>query len=499
MGGAAALRAQSQKPNIVVILADDIGYGDTGPYGATRVKTPNLDRLAARGLRFTNAYCSSATCTPTRYSLLTGEYAFRNPRANVLPGNAPMLIEPGRHTTASVLKQAGYDTAVVGKWHLGLGDGNVDWNAEIKPGPGELGFDYSFLIPATGDRTPCVYVENDRVVGLDPKDPITVQYGTPIPGEPTGVENPGLLRWHYSHGHNQTVVNGISRIGYMKGGHNARWVDEGMADVITYKATEYIRKQAPTAREGKPFFLYFSTHDVHVPRVPHPRFQGKTECGIRCDATLQFDWCVGQIMEALEEQQLAENTLLVVTSDNGPVIDDGYEDGAFEDLNGHTPAGDLRGSKYSIYEAGTRMPFLVQWPGRVKPGVSDALMTQVDFLATFAALAGTSVPSGAGPDSLNMLPALLGDADTGRTFLVEQAQSIIALRMGKWKYIPAHDRPVGSMFWNRAQRAAGSPAELYDLDIDPSETANVAARFPEVVKRMDSLLNALRDNPEAQP
>jgi arylsulfatase A-like enzyme len=497
--GATKGHAQSPRPNIVVILADDIGWGDIGPYGATKLKTPNLDRMAARGLRFTNAYCSSATCTPTRYALLTGEYAFRNPKAAVLPGNAPMLIAPGRHTVASVLKQAGYTTAVVGKWHLGLGDGNVDWNGVIKPGPSEIGFDYSFLLPATGDRTPCVYTENDRVVGLDPKDPITVQYGTPIAGEPTGVNNPGLLRWHPSHGHDQTVVNGVSRIGYMKGGHSARWVDEGMADTITRKATDYIRKQGPTARDGKPFFLYFNTHDVHVPRVPHPRFQGKTECGIRCDAALQFDWCVGQILEALEEQQLDQNTLLIVTSDNGPVIDDGYEDGAFEDLNGHTPAGPFRGSKYSIYEAGTRMPFLVHWPGRVKPGVSDALMTQVDFLATFAALAGAKTPAGAGPDSANMLPALLGDSPTGRQFLVEHAGNLTALRMGKWKYIPAHDRPIGGMYWNRAQRPANSPVELYDLDADPGETANIAARFPEVVKRMDTLLTALRTNPQPQP
>jgi arylsulfatase A-like enzyme len=490
---------QQQRPNIVVILADDIGYGDTGPYGATLVPTPNLDRLAAQGLLFTNAYCSSATCTPTRYSLLTGEYAFRNPRAAVLPGDAPMLIEPGRTTVASVLKQAGYHTGVVGKWHLGLGDGNVDWNGVIKPGPAEIGFDYSFLIPATGDRTPCVYIENDRVVGLDPSDPITVQYGKPIPGEPTGVENPGMLRWHYSHGHNQTIVNGISRIGYMKGGQTARWTDEGMADVITRKATDYIRKQAPAAHEGNPFFLYFSTHDVHVPRVPHPRFQGKSQCGIRCDATHQFDWCVGQVMETLDELELAENTLLIVTSDNGPVIDDGYEDGAFEDLGEHTPAGILRGSKYSIYEAGTRMPFLVQWPGRVKPGVSDALVSQVDFIRSFATLAGATVPEGAGPDAQDVLPALLGDSDHGRRFFVEQAPGIIALRMGRWKYIPANDRATGSMYWNRARRTANSPEELFDLQNDPSETANVAQRFPEITKRMAAFLEAIRNDPKAQP
>jgi arylsulfatase A-like enzyme len=490
--------AQTARPNIIVILADDLGYGDTGPYGATKLKTPNLDRLAKRGLRFTNAYCTTATCTPTRYSLLTGEYAFRNRRAAVLPGNAPMLISPGRHTVASVLKQAGYNTGVVGKWHLGLGDGNVDWNKDVKPGPETLGFDYSFLIPATGDRTPCVYVENGKVVGLDPQDPITVQYDAPIPGEPTGVSNPGLLRWHPSHGHDMTVVNGISRIGYMKGGTNARWVDEGMADTITLKAKAFIAKHAAAARNGTPFFLYFCTNDIHVPRVPHPRFQGKSDCGIRCDATVQLDWSVGQILEALDEHLITENTLVVFTSDNGPVIDDGYEDGAFEDLNDHTPAGELRGSKYSIYEAGTRMPFIVSWPGRVTPGVTNAMVSQVDFVASFAALAGASLPAGAGPDSENVLPALLGETEKGRESLVQQAGQMIALRRGRWKYIPAHDRAVGNKTWNRASRPAGMPAELYDLENDPSETTNIAHLFPDVVKQMHEELERIRAKPQVK-
>jgi arylsulfatase A-like enzyme len=474
--------APGGRPNIVLIYADDIGYGDTGPYGATRVRTPNLDRMAAQGLRFSNAYCSSATCTPSRYSLLTGEYAFRKPGSGVLPGNAPMLIEPGRTTVASVLKKAGYATGVVGKWHLGLGAGNVDWNAEVKPGPEAIGFDYSFLIPATGDRTPCVYVENGRVVGLDPNDPITVQYGKPIPGEPTGVNNPGLLRWFPSHGHDQTVVNGISRIGYMKGGEAARWVDEGMADTITRKATDFIAKQ-----QENPFFLYFSTHDIHVPRVPHPRFQGKSECGIRCDATVQFDWSVGRIMDALERHDLTRNTLLIVMSDNGPVVDDGYEDGAFEDLNGHLPAGPLRGGKYSIYEGGTRTPFLVRWPGRVKPGVSDALVGQVDLMSSLAALTEVGLAGQEGVDSVNVLPALLGESSAGREHLVQHA-GILAIRAGKWKYIPKADRASGSLHWNGGNRPANAPEELYDLEVDLGERNNVVQKYPQVAKRMAALL-----------
>ena len=480
--------AQSPRvlPNIVVILADDIGYGDTGPYGATKVRTPNLDKLAEKGLRFTNAYCSSATCTPTRYSLLTGRYAFRKEGSGVLPGNAPMLIEPGQPTIASVLKKAGYTTGVVGKWHLGLGNGDVNWNGVIKPGPAEIGFDYSFLIPATGDRTPCVYVENDRVVGLDPKDPIEVQYGKPIPGEPTGVENPGMLRWHPSHGHDQTIVNGVSRIGYMKGGHTARWVDEGMADTITRKATALIDEH-----KGGPFFLYFSTHDIHVPRVPHPRFRGKSDCGIRCDATVQFDWSVGQILEALDRNDIAEDTLVVFTSDNGPVIDDGYEDGAFEDLNGHMAAGPLRGGKYSIYEGGTRMPFIVRWPKRVKPGVSHALVSQVDLLASFASLSGVAIPEEAGPDSLDHLATILGDSNESRPHIIEHA-NILAIRQGKWKYIPGGGRASGALHWNGGTRPANTPEELYDLEQDVAERNNVAGQYPEVAKRLGAMLTKIQ-------
>lgn len=480
----ATAQARAEKPNIIVILADDIGYGDTGPYGATKVKTPNLDRLAAQGLRFTSAYCSSATCTPTRYSLLTGRYAFRKEGSGILQGDAPLLIEPGQPTIASVLKGGGYATGVVGKWHLGLGNGNVDWNGFIKPGPAEIGFDYSFLMPGTADRTPCVYTENDRVVGLDPKDPITVQYGKPIPGEPTGAGNPGMLRWHPSHGHDMTIVNGISRIGYMKGGHAARWMDEGIADTITSKATSFIDSHA---NKEKPFFLYFATSDIHVPRSPNPRFLHKSECGIRCDSTVQFDWCVGQILEAISRNDIAENTMVIFTSDNGAVIDDGYEDGAFEDLNGHMASGPLRGGKYSIYEGGTRIPFIVHWPNRVKPGVSDAIVSQVDLLASFAALTGTSIPAEAGPDSLNHIQTILGESKESRSHVVEHANGL-AIRQGKWKYIPGGGRASGSLNWNGGNRPANAPQELYDLEIDIGERNNIAGQYPQVVKRLSAML-----------
>jgi arylsulfatase A-like enzyme len=312
--------AEPLRPNVVVILADDIGYGDLGCYGATKVKTPNLDRLATQGLRFTDAHSPAAVCTPTRYALLTGQYAFRHrPGSAILSGVAPLSIPQDQFTVPQLLKKAGYATGVVGKWHLGLGETETDYNAEIKPGPKEVGFDYSFMIPATGDRTPCVFVENGRVVNYDPKDPIQVSYAKKIGTEPTGKENPDqLFNQKPSHGHDMTIVNGISRIGWMTGGTKARWKDEDTADTITAKATNFI-----ATNKAKPFFLYFATHDAHVPRVPHPRFKGTSGHGLRGDCIQQFDWCVGEVLKALDAAKVADNTLVIVTSDNGGVLDDG--------------------------------------------------------------------------------------------------------------------------------------------------------------------------------
>jgi len=482
---AGAVRAAESKPNIIVILADDVGYGDLSCYGATKLKTPNLDRIAKEGIRFTDAHSSSATCTPTRYSLVTGEYAWRKKGTGILPGNAAMIIEPGRTTIASMMKSAGYKTAAVGKWHLGLGAGNIDWNGEIKPGPREIGFDYSFLIPATGDRVPCVYTENGRVVGLDPKDPITVSYGKPVGNEPTGKDHPEMLKVKLSHGHDNTIVNGVSRIGYMTGGKSARWVDEDMADTITRKAVSFIDQN-----KSGPFFLYFATHDVHVPRVPHKRFQNTTSCSIRCDALVQLDHCVGEVLKALDRNKIADDTLILFTSDNGPVLNDGYDDGAEEKQNGHTPAGVLRGGKYSLFEGGTRMPFVLRWPKRVKPGVSDALICQVDLLSSLAALTGQKLSAHAAPDSFNLLPALLGESKSGRDHLVEHANGL-ALRMGTWKFLPS---------MRLAPKKGGDhPAQLYDLSKDLGEKNNLAAAHPDRVKQMHDRLQALQSNPRSRP
>ncbi|MDB6005435.1 MAG: atsA 1, partial [Prosthecobacter sp.] len=348
----AALAAD--KPNVVLLYADDLGYGDLSCYGSKTISTPQIDKLAAEGLRFTDGHSAAATCTPSRFAMLTGEYAFRQKGTGILPGDAQMIIAPGRATLASVFKAAGYQTGVVGKWHLGLGDGTLDWNGAIKPGPTEIGFDHCFIMAATGDRVPCVFVQDHSIVGLDPADPIQVSYKQPFPGEPTGKANPELLKMHPSHGHDMALINGISRIGYMKGGKSALWKDEDMADTFTGQAVKFIE-----ASKGGPFFLYFAGHDPHVPRVPHPRFVGKSGMGPRGDAILQFDDSVGTILATLEKLGLRENTLVLLSSDNGPVVDDGYKDEAVEKLGDHKPAGPLRGGKYSAFEGGTRVPFIV--------------------------------------------------------------------------------------------------------------------------------------------
>ncbi len=479
-----AIAADARPRNVVIIYADDLGYGDVGAYGATAVKTPHMDRLAKEGLRFTDGHAPSATCTPSRYAMLTGEYAWRQKGTGIARGDAGAIIQPGRTTLATIFRDAGYRTAVVGKWHLGLGPGGkaTDWNQEIAPGPREIGFDYSFLMPATGDRVPCVYVENQRVVGLDPADPITVSFDGPIGKEPTGRAQPELLKLHPSHGHDQTIVNGISRIGYMTGGTSARWVDEDIADRFTARAVAFMERE-----QANPFFLFFSLHDIHVPRVPHPRFVGATGMGPRGDVIAEFDWCVGEILETLDRLNLTGDTLVILSSDNGPVVDDGYRDDAVEKLGDHKPSGPFRGGKYSHFEAGTRVPFIIRWPKQVKPGVSDALVCQVDFPTSLGKLIGQNVTADQAPDSLDTLDALLGRSDQGREHLVEHAISGISLRVGNWKYIPAHNGPKVNL--NTNTETGNDPAEqLYDLGADIGERHNLATREPARLKAMAALL-----------
>jgi arylsulfatase A-like enzyme len=488
--------AQDKMPNVVIIYADDIGYGDFGCYGG-ETSTPNVDALAQKGLKFTNGYCPSATCTPSRFAMLTGQYAFRQKGTGIARGDAAMIIKPGTFTLASIMKDAGYTTGVVGKWHLGLGAGGkeLDWNTDIKPTPNDIGFDYSYIMAATGDRVPCVYIKNRNVVNLDPDDPIQVRYGKEnFPGELDGKKDRDKLTMDWSHGHNMAVINGIGRIGYMTGGKAALWKDEDMADDFTKEAVGFIERN-----KEKPFFLYFALHDNHVPRVPHPRFVGKSGQGPRGDAVVQFDWCVGQIIKTLERHGLDKNTLVIVTSDNGPVLDDGYKDQANEKLGTHKPAGPLRAGKYSLFEGGTRVPFITYWPGTINPGVSEALMTQVDFPASFAAMAGQSLPDTAVVDSFDMYDALIGQSDQGRAYIVQHAGGV-ALRMGDWKYIPVKAtrdgmNPTGP---NRLTKLPDGGA-LYNLANDPGETKNIAKQHPKVVQQMSEKIEQIKQAHRTRP
>jgi arylsulfatase A-like enzyme len=459
-----------------------VGYGDLGCYGATKIRTPNLDKLASKGMRFTDAHSPAAVCTPTRYSLMTGQYAWRHgPGARILSGVAPLSIPTVQPTLPKLLQKAGYTTGVVGKWHLGLGEKETDYNGEIKPGPREVGFDYSFIIPATGDRTPCVYVENGRVVGYDPKDPIRVNYSMKVGDEPTGKENPELLTVQKpSRGHDNTIIHGISRIGFMSGGKAARWKDEDMADDIVKRGVTFIEKN----RE-KPFFLYFATHDAHVPSVPHPRFRGKSGHGLRGDAIQQLDWCVGELMESLDRLKLSDNTLVIFTSDNGGVMDDGYQDGTADDKSGHKCNGELRGFKGRLYEGGHRVPFIARWPGRTPEGkVSGELICHVDLMAAFASLTGQELPADAAPDSFDILPALTNvkPEKPCRDHLIHQAGAArsLAYRKGSLKLIEPAMPMKGAV-------------ELYDLSKDLAETKDLAKERPEKVKELAKLLNRARE------
>ena len=485
-----------RKPNIIIMYADDLGYGDVGCYGGTGIATPNIDRLASEGLRLTDGYATAATCTPSRYSLLTGTYPWRNDRAAILPGDAPLIIGPDETTLPGLLKQAGYATGVVGKWHLGLGSGEtnpsspevyaaVNWNEELAGTPNDIGFDTSYIMAATNDRVPCVYLDNRRVDGLDPEDPIEVSYGgkNPFPDEPTGHDNPELLKMRYSHGHDCSIVNGVSRIGYMRGGKRALWTDEYMADVFAEKAAEFVK-----AHQDQPFFLYYAFHQPHVPRLPNARFAGTTGLGPRGDAIAEMDWCVGNMLDTLDELGLAEDTIVIFSSDNGPVLDDGYEDMAAELTGDHHPAGPLRGGKYSRLDGGTRVPFLLRWTGTVEPGVSDALVCQSDFCASFASLAGVDIPEFACADSEDLLDAFLGRSDTGRCVLVtEGLQAKTLVRKENWVFLPALDGPrygasagydSGNSHWD----------QLYDLAADIGQQRNLAREQPEKVAEMKELL-----------
>lgn len=474
---------KSQKPNVIIIYADDLGYGDVGAYGATALKTPNIDKLANGGVKFTNGYASSATCSPSRYALLTGMYPWRNKNAKILAGTAPLIISTEQVTIPKMFRQEGYHTGIVGKWHLGLGDGNVDWNQHISPGPNEVGFDYAYIMAATQDRVPTVYIENGMVENLDPNDPIEVNYRKNFEGEPTGKENPEMLKMRWHHGHNNSIVNGIPRIGYMKGGEAARWIDEDMADKFLAKAQDYIK-----THKNKPFFLYYALQQPHVPRTPHPRFVGKSGMGPRGDVIVEADWCIGELINTLDAEGLLENTLIILSSDNGPVLNDGYYDDAVEKLGNHTPAGSLRGGKYSLFEAGTRVPFITYWKGNIQPATSDAIVSQIDLLSSLASLVDSNKKS---KDSEDYLGVFMGKSQQGRDELILEATTRTALRKGDWILIPPYKGPAINT-WVNIELGNSQEYQLYNLKEDIGEQNNLAETNKEKLEEMKASFEAIR-------
>ena len=468
--------AADKHPNVIVIMADDLGWGDVSAYGNRSLLTPHIDSLARGGVCFTDGHAASATSTPSRYALMTGMYPWKNKDAKILPGDAPLLINPQQFTIAKMFRNAGYATAAIGKWHLGLGRGKIDWNRKITPGAYDLGFDYSYLIAATVDRVPTVYVENGCVDGLDPSEPISVDYNHPFPGEPTAINHPEMMRMRWSDGHQGSIINGIPRIGYMKGGKSAIWNDTTMARHLLQKVQSYI----DTASAARPFFLYYGLHEPHVPRVPDTPFAGTTNLGPRGDVVKEADWCVGQVVEMLRKKGLLENTIIIFTSDNGPVLDDGYQDGSRGTRQLHDPNGGLRGGKYSLFEAGTRVPFFVYWEGTIRPVVSHAFVTQQDLLASLAALVEQPVP--AGLDSQNLLNAFLGKSDKGRKGFVVEAEGRLAYRSGNYALLPPYKGPKTNNTGN--ELGIVDHWSLYDLAADPAQQTDISAKKPGLMRKL---------------
>eukprot|EP00095_Tigriopus_kingsejongensis_P007740 snap_masked-scaffold2183_size19248-processed-gene-0.6 protein:Tk07740 transcript:snap_masked-scaffold2183_size19248-processed-gene-0.6-mRNA-1 annotation:"hypothetical protein" len=482
-------------------MADDLGYGDLSCYGATTFKTPHIDRLANGGQQFTNGYCSASTCTPTRYSLLTGAYAFRKKGTGVAPPNGHLIIDQDTFTLPDLMKKAGYQTAVVGKWHLGLGEKGKgpDWNGEIKPGPREIGFDHHFLLPTTNDRVPQVYVTESRVLNLDPADPLWVGMKKPSPDHPTGLTHRDTLKQDWSHGHNNTIHNGISRIGFYTGGHQARFRDEDLADKWVEQSTAFIE-----GNKDKPFFLFYASHDLHVPRIPHERFQGVTPHGFRTDSIVSLDWTVGEITKTLDRLDLTKNTLIIFCSDNGPVMDDGYQDAALEKLASHKAAGPYKGGKYSVYEGGTRTPFITYWPGKIPAGKSTALVSTIDLAASLSGLTATPLPDDACGDSFDVSPALLGTAGAkGRDHILQQdngGRGNFGLRMGPWKLVHyPKGRAYNVVVEKQLAQRKVAPFQLYNLENDPSESKNIIKDHPEVAERLKKKLTSLIETPQSRP
>jgi arylsulfatase A-like enzyme len=464
---ARAAAAADRPPNVVLLLADDLGYGDVSCFNpGSKVSTPNVDALARRGMRFADAHSGSAVCTPTRYGILTGRYAWRSRlKKGVLNGYSDALLEPGRVTVADVLRRKGYATACVGKWHLGLGwqraNGaagpvsatNVDFTKAVTDGPQTHGFDYSFILPASLDMPPYVYVENGKVV-----DP------------------------HVRH------VPDSPQPAFYRGGAASVTFDHGATMVeITRRATAWLDGR----KDGKPFFLYVPFTAPHTPHVPRPEFRGKSGAGYYGDFVTEVDWSVGQILDALARNDLADNTLVVFTSDNGAHAAPLH----LEQRYGHHPNAGFRGQKSDAWDGGHHVPLVTRWPRQVPPGsVCDRTVSLVDLFATCAQLVDASVPDDAGEDSFSLLPVLLGekDAPPRPAVVMHSNDGFFAIKQGPWKLVLAR----GSGGWTLPEAKAPAdapPLQLYDTGHDPAEATNLCAERPEIVARLKATLDEFRE------
>lgn len=493
----------SQTPNVILIYADDLGYGDLSCQGATKVQTPNIDKLAEQGRRFTDAHTVSAVCTPSRYALLTGEYPIRVDSWGPLPTLEKLLIDTTTLTVGKLFQKKGYATACLGKWHLGFGTEENDWQVPLGPGPNEVGFDYYWGIPFVNSGSPYVYVENKTVVGHVPDDPL-VYLGRNYEGDLEPSPTPTFPK-------EASIKSPNIFAGALKA--HEIYDDEKTGTYLTEKATDWISKN-----KDNPFFLYFATTNIHHPFTPAPRFKGTSQAGLYGDYIHELDWMVGEIVKSLEANGLTENTMIIFTSDNGAMLNLG---GRIAVEKGHKINGDLLGFKFGVWEGGHRVPFIVKWPGKVPAGtVSDELISNMDMLASFAALTGQEQDLNlADKNSINVLPTFLSDEKSNREelLLAPRKEKNLGLRQGKWMYIPAQGSggfggskphhhawggPAGAKLLgsknsdieNGKIKADAPPAQLYDLEADPNQTQNLYNKYPDVVAMMDGRLSELKDN-----
>lgn len=478
---------QNSQPNVIIINADDVGYGDTGAYGATKVSTPNIDRLAEEGRLFTDAHSASAVCSPSRYALITGEYPARKDFWYPIFVRDTLQVDSNQMTIGDVMKEAGYSTAAIGKWHLGFGNEYpVDWNKELKPGPLELGFNYYFGVPVLNSHPPFVYVENHHVLGLEEDDPL--EYGKKAKTREFDEKF------------------GIDEIGGGKAAHEL-YKDREMGDTLTEKAVEWIKEN-----RNDSFFLYFAPPQIHHPFTPAPRFIASSDAGRYGDWIHELDWMIGEVLNTLDEEGLTDNTLVIFTSDNGGMFNRGGQN-AWE--AGHRLNGDLLGFKFGAWEGGHRVPFIARWPGNIPAGTeSDELISNVDIIAMLAALVEHPLEENEGPDSYNILPALTGSPEEpirDHLIISPSQRSHLSVRKGKWMYIPAQGEggfdgteigehtfagaaahkltgQVNSDVKNGHIKENAPPAQLYNLEQDPTQRVNVYNDHPGVVKELQALL-----------